>query len=228
MLTQATQPNAPAAAVTAASTITQAAEDAQASGKDDFMKIFLAQLKNQDPMEPLDNKEMVAQLAQLNSLEQAIETNRQLGSLKEMAASQSGTQMANLLGKQVDAAGTAVHWDASDGSPTSFGYTLHTPAEEVALTLHDAQGNAVRTLRQPAPAVGVPQQLVWNGLGQGGTPVPSGSYSVSMAAKRGKAIDSMEPRLVGTATGVGFDAQGGSVMLGGARVRLQDIRQIGQ
>ncbi len=217
---------APPPAVASAAGMTQAAQDAQDSGKDDFMRIFLAQLKNQDPMEPLDNKEMVAQLAQLNGLEQAIETNRQLASLQSMTASQGGTQLSHLIGKQIDADGANIGWEAESGAPAQFGYTLHSPAEEVVVTIRDAQGTTVQTLRQPAPAVGEPQQLSWDGRSHGGSAMRSGEYSVSMAAKRGTQRDSMEPHLVGTATGVSFDAQGGSVMVGGARVRPQNIRQV--
>ena len=212
----------------AAATMTQAAQDAQKSGKDDFMKIFLAQLRNQDPMEPLDNKEMVAQLAQLNSLEQAIETNRQLGAMQQTHASQAGAQLANLIGKQIDAEGAVVNWDADVAGPTSFGYTLQGAADEVVLSINDAQGTPVRTIRQPAPVSGIPQQIVWDGMGAGGSVAASGDYTVSLAAKRGKQSDPIAPRLSGVATGVGFDAQGGTVMLGGARVRPQQIKQVGQ
>ena len=69
-------------------------------GKDDFMKLLMAQLKNQDPMKPMEDKEFITQLAQFSSLE-AVQTMTE--KLEELNGSQMLVQAATLLGKQVTA-----------------------------------------------------------------------------------------------------------------------------
>lgn len=77
-------------------------------GIQDFLKILVAQLGNQDPLKPMDNTEFVSQLAQFTSLQQAQEINDKLGSL---LAAQSAMQSVGLLGKTVDV--------SANGSPTT-------------------------------------------------------------------------------------------------------------
>jgi flagellar basal-body rod modification protein FlgD len=69
-------------------------------GKDDFMQLLVAQLKNQDPMKPMDDKEFITQLAQFSSLEASQKLTEQM---EELTGSQMITQAATLLGKNVSA-----------------------------------------------------------------------------------------------------------------------------
>lgn len=88
--------------------------------QDEFIKLFLAQLNSQDPLEPLNNREFLAQLAQFSSLEQNRESNEKLHSLLAM---NSSNQALNLLGKTVqvkletgvefDGSIEAIHYDSS-------------------------------------------------------------------------------------------------------------------
>lgn len=83
-----------------------------AMGKEEFLKLFVAQMKNQDPMNPMQGEELAAQLAQFSSVEQLINLNQQLEAQAEASASmmltlQNGSA-ANLLGREVFANGDAV------------------------------------------------------------------------------------------------------------------------
>jgi flagellar basal-body rod modification protein FlgD len=69
-------------------------------GKDDFMKLLVAQLQNQDPMKPMDDKEFITQLAQFSSLE-AID--KMTTAMEQLSAGQMLSQAATLIGKQVSA-----------------------------------------------------------------------------------------------------------------------------
>jgi len=69
--------------------------------RDDFMKLLIAQLQNQDPLSPMDNQEFAVQLAQFNSLEQLIGLNEKLDSLTSQQGLASQFNSAALLGKQV-------------------------------------------------------------------------------------------------------------------------------
>lgn len=106
-------------------------DSAQAMGKDEFMKLLVTQLQNQDPFEPMDNAEFVAQLAQFSSLEQAEATNDSilnLAELQEKSVRLSGlSQGASLIGKEVSyyhpdldqiVSGTVEAVNAMDGNGT--------------------------------------------------------------------------------------------------------------
>ncbi len=93
----------PSTAATSAAKAKQSLDGtANGLGKDDFMKLLLAQMGNQDPMKPMEDKEFIAQLAQFNSLEQMQQVNK---GIQELATAQQMTEANLLLGRQVQAFG---------------------------------------------------------------------------------------------------------------------------
>jgi flagellar basal-body rod modification protein FlgD len=93
-------------------------------GKDDFMQLLIAQLKNQDPMKPMEDKEFITQLAQFSSLESMEKMTQQM---EDLTGSQMLVQAATLIGKQVSArlesgevvTGTISQVKIIDGQPTA-------------------------------------------------------------------------------------------------------------
>lgn len=91
-------------------------------GKDDFLKLLVMQLKNQDPLEPLKNEEFIAQLAQFNSLEQMINLNK---SFEGMLALQTLSNASSFIGREVawmgedgeQLTGTVLEVELSYGTP---------------------------------------------------------------------------------------------------------------
>lgn len=101
-------------------------------GKDDFMKLLLAQMGNQDPLKPMEDKEFIAQLAQFNSLEQMQQVNKSISSL---ATAQSVTQASGLLGQVVQANGAngIVTGEVRAVTITGGKPTLRVGSDEIAL-----------------------------------------------------------------------------------------------
>jgi flagellar basal-body rod modification protein FlgD len=91
------------AAATTATTATSSKKADQILGKDDFLKLMVAQMKNQDPMNPADDKDNIAQMAQFSSLEQI--TNLATAT-QDLANRMSLTQNVGLLGHNVTYTGT--------------------------------------------------------------------------------------------------------------------------
>lgn len=91
-------------------------------GIQDFLKILVAQLGNQDPLKPMDNTEFVTQLAQFTALQQTQETNDKLGSL---LAAQASMQSVGLLGRTVDV--TTDTGTTSTGTVTGLSFTSGSP-----------------------------------------------------------------------------------------------------
>ncbi|MCU0530868.1 MAG: flagellar hook assembly protein FlgD [Syntrophales bacterium] len=106
-------------------------------GKDEFLKMLIAQLKNQDPLNPLDGTAFTAQLAQFSSLEQLQNINTQLTAFTKQQQALGNTQAVNLIGREVLAKGNTVH---AEGSPVSLSYQLQSDAAEGLVRIYDANG----------------------------------------------------------------------------------------
>lgn len=99
-------------------------------GIQDFLKILVAQLGNQDPLKPMDNQEFVTQLAQFTSLQQTQEMNDKLSSL---LTAQASMQSVGLLGRTIDV-------DTTSGAATGVVSALSFSAGAPRLTVRQANG----------------------------------------------------------------------------------------
>ena len=149
-------------------------------GPDAFMKLLIAQMKNQDPTKPMDDTQFVAQLAQFSSLQQQMQTNQ---ALQLVATEQQGslnTQVASLVGKKVTINGSKVAL-SGDGTGAQVGFGLGKPASSVKVSIVDASGRTVRTMDLGARPQGQ-VAVTWDGKDDGGTPQTAGSYTVAVNA----------------------------------------------
>ena len=112
-------------------------------GKDEFLKMLVAQLKNQDPLNPLDGTAFTAQLAQFSSLEQLQNINTQLSAFTRQQQSLSSAQAVTLIGKEVLARGNTVQ---AAGSPVALSYQLAGDAAEGLVRIYNADGEFIDAL----------------------------------------------------------------------------------
>ena len=195
-------------------------------GKQDFLTLFTAQLKNQDPLDPVKNEAFVAQLAQFSSLEAL--TNMQT-SLDSFVKSMSANQMINgssLIGKKVSVADSLTYMEK--GGKIDASIDLAQGASGVTLTIQDSQGRTVQELIAGAQTPGT-AQLSWDGLDAMGNPVPSGSYRLIANAVVGGKNTQVPVQTMVTIVGAKTGADG-SVSLqldGGKTVLLKDVQKVG-
>jgi flagellar basal-body rod modification protein FlgD len=152
----------------------------QATGldKDDFLQMLVAQLKNQDPLNPQDSSAFVAQLAQITQVEQTYNINTNLQSLMAAQNSANSLSAASLIGKVVSAQGSQVA--LTSGTPSTLNFTLPTDAKQVTVQIKDASGKTVRTLTQGATATGA-GNIAWDGKDDSNNTLASGTYSFSVS-----------------------------------------------
>jgi flagellar basal-body rod modification protein FlgD len=176
----------------------------QTLGQNAFLKLLMAQLQNQDPLQPTDGTQFVTQLAQFSQVEQAVSQSTALGNISTQLSGLSNSNASDLVGKTVTIqASGSMKWDGALAQTTNM--SLGGAAQTVTVTIKDSQGNAVRTMKlgpQPAGALAV----TWNGADDSGQATPAGSYSVSATATdaSGKPVV-VSQSMTGVVTQVSFD-----------------------
>jgi flagellar basal-body rod modification protein FlgD len=175
----------------------------QALGQDAFLKLLMAQLQNQDPLQPTDGTQFVTQLATFSQVEQSVAQSTTLSNIATQLQGLSNAQASGLIGQTVTLQASSLQWDGTFAASTNV--TLAGAAQQVTATIKDSQGNTVRTLSLGAePAGALP--ITWNGANDSGQPAPAGTYSVSVTATdaSGQPVN-VSQSVSGTVTKVSFD-----------------------
>lgn len=154
--------------------------------KNSFLLLLVTQFKYQDPLNPMDDKEFVSQLAQFNALEQQMNTNEKMDSLVSLQTEQQMLSALNYIGKEVSARGTQV--SVEEGKATLIQYSLADQAAHVTVSLMDSNGNLVRSVVLSGAAAGI-HDFQWDKLDKSGVAmnskgirVPDGTYNVAISA----------------------------------------------
>lgn len=152
-------------------------------GKDDFLELLVAKLSNQDPMNPVQDEDFVAQLAQFSSLEQLSNMNDNL--LQDiqwnymLSQTISNTMATSLIGRSVKADSSMIYLETAGTADLSI--DLDRTASEVTITIRDQNGNTVRTITEKGLDAG--EHLIkWDGLDNNGVQAAGGGYTVSVSA----------------------------------------------
>ncbi len=146
----------------------------------DFLKLLMAQMQNQDPLDPSDSTAWVTQLATYSQVEQSVAQTSALGTISTTLQGMSNTNSADLIGKSVTLQqGNTLNWNGV--SAASANVTLPTAAQDMLVTVSDSSGNEVRRMDlgpQAAGKVGVQ----WDGTNDSLQGVPSGTYTFAVSA----------------------------------------------
>ncbi|WP_136416169.1 flagellar hook assembly protein FlgD [Herbaspirillum sp. ST 5-3] len=200
---------------TAAST----AEEAQ----DRFMTLLVTQMRNQDPLNPLDNAQVTSQLAQLSTVTGIDKLNATLQALQGSYQTSQSLQAANMIGHGVLVPGSSV---SLADSKAVLGVEVTEPADNVRVTIRNAAGLAVHTVDLGGKEAGM-VPLTWDGQTDSGGTAPDGAYSFDVTATRGGKAIPATALSFGVVGSVTTGTQGVSLNVPGlGAVNLSDIRQI--
>lgn len=178
---------------------TKAKSADETMGKDAFLKLLVTQLEHQDPLNPTENTEFVAQLAQFSSLEGIQNLNSSLGGMKGSMEALQKFGSASLIGRNAKAESSDFTYD---GVPEKLGFTLDSDATSAVLTVSDPSGKAVKEIDLGPLKAGY-HEAQWDGLNTAGTPAGKGLYSFSIEAKGADNKDVKSANYIrGTVTGI--------------------------
>lgn len=193
--------------------------------KDDFMKLFVAQLQYQDPLKPMDSTAMLEQLSQLSLVEQSYNSNTALNNLLTAQNNSNSLAAVSFIGKDVKANGNIVTFDGS--TLTSVGFNLPISAEAAQVSIADASGKTVRTANIGAVSAG-DAKVAWDGLDDSGTLLPAGAYTFSVAATsaNGSTLP-VNTYTTGRIDGVNLSGASPQLTIGPTSIALSDVISLG-
>ncbi|WIM06742.1 MAG: flagellar hook assembly protein FlgD [Candidatus Nitricoxidivorans perseverans] len=188
-----------------------------------FLTLLTAQIRNQDPLNPLDNAQVTSQMAQISTVDGIERLNATLKTLLDSSAGTQTLQAATLVGRSVLVPGSAL--TLAQGLALG-GVELSGPADEAVVTIKDANGLAVRTMNLGDIEAGV-HGFAWDGLTDGGAQAAEGSYTVGVSAKQGQNSVTASVLSLGTVGSIARSGMGVSLDLGGlGTFTMNDVKQI--
>ncbi|MCW5954127.1 MAG: flagellar hook assembly protein FlgD, partial [Propionibacteriaceae bacterium] len=188
---------------------------------DTFLQLLTTQLKNQNPLDPLDTNAFTQQLVQFSSVEQQLKTNDFLSALVQANTNTVQTNAVNYIGKTVSASGTRS--ELVNGKAV-WNFKLD-DAATINVTIKDANGNVVYT-EDGALQAGA-GTFEWNGKTSTGSTAPDGTYSITMTGvnAEGKNVP-ISTELTGVVTGIDFTGSEPVLLIGSTRVNLSGVTTI--
>jgi flagellar basal-body rod modification protein FlgD len=208
------------AALAAYQTPSTAKKDAT---EDRFLALLVSQLKNQDPLNPLQNSEVTSQLAQINTVKGIEKLNETVTSLLGQMDSGQSLQAAALVGRRVLVPGSALQLA---GGEASAGFSLAAKADAVTVTVKDANGAVLHRADLGTQASGL-HMFTWDGMTDAGQAAVPGLYSFEITATAGGKATGAEALSVGRVDGVVPGKDGISLNLGGLpSAAFAQVRQI--
>ncbi|MEO8410495.1 MAG: flagellar hook assembly protein FlgD [Propionivibrio sp.] len=191
--------------------------------EDRFLRLLVTQLKNQDPLNPLDNAQMTSQLAQMSTVSGIEKLNATLSSLVDDLASTQSMQAAGMIGKSVLVPGSQLV--LADGQAFG-GVNLTRGADLVTVKILDANGNVIQSQDLGGRDAGV-FNIAWDGATETGEPAADGTYTFTVSANQGGAPVEVTSLQVGTVSAL-VRSNGGFLLDLGAlgTMSFDDVQQI--
>jgi len=199
-------------------------------GKDDFLQLLVTKLKNQDPLNPMEDEAFIADLAQFSSLEQLQNLNDSLSNSLDYDYLQmqtiNNTMATSLIGRDITASYSDIYLNSTN--QPEIGYTLDDYAANVRVSIADADGSvvAMRTVEDVAAGN---NSYVWDGKDNYGERLPEGYYTVKIDAI-GADGDSFTPSIFvqGRVTGVVYHDGAAYLQVNGMEIPLSGISEISE
>ncbi|WJW74612.1 flagellar hook assembly protein FlgD [Thiohalobacter sp. IOR34] len=193
-------------------------------GQEEFLDLMVAQLRNQDPLKPMENGDFITQMAQFSAVTGLDELNKSFDELSTSLVSSQSLQAASLVGREVLApTGIGI---LPEGGGLKGSLDLPTSSPQVTVKIYDAAGQLVRDMPLGSQASGaIPFQ--WDGLMDNGQYAPAGRYVVTAEASIDGSSEALEANIVNQVEAVTLGAAGLLLQLKGAgEIRFSDVQQI--
>lgn len=210
-------------ATAGAATSIKSKNDAE-NPQDRFLKLLVTQMKNQDPLKPLDNAEVTSQLAQISTVSGIDKLNTTLQQLVSSAEDSRSVEALGMIGHSAFVPGKSI---ALEGDGAIAGISLPQAVDQLNITIMDSSGIAVRKMELGVQPAGV-STIAWDGMTDSGSKAADGDYTFTVTAQQnGKdvKVDTLSFGLVQSVTPGENDTllDMGDVL---GMVSLSDVKQV--
>ena len=188
-----------------------------------FLTLLTTQLKNQNPLDPLDTNQFTQQLVQFAGVEQQLKTNDALGSILTNSKASAAASASGLIGKTIVADGATT--DLTDGK-ASWTLTPERAAAKAVVTIKNADGNVVATKTTTLKAGA--QAFAWDGTATSGLSAAEGKYTITVDALDATGAKvTVDTKVSGTVDGVDLSGSEPVLTIGTARVPASSVKSLG-
>jgi flagellar basal-body rod modification protein FlgD len=209
---------------TAAAAATAATTSQLGATQDRFLTLLVTQLKNQDPLNPMDNAQVTSQMAQLSTVSGINQLNSTVQALSASMATSQSLQATSMIGHAALVPGSQI--DLLKGQ-SDAAVELTQPADKVTVTITDAKGNVVRTLQLGQQSAAGVVNFQWDGKDNTGATMADGSYQFSANAVLGGTNSSPTTLSYGLVNNVSLTSGGVTLGMGTlGNVGLSAVRQV--
>jgi len=196
-------------------------------GADAFMKLMIAQMQNQDPTNPMDNSQFLAQLAQFSTTSGIQDLQKSFSDLAGSLQSYQALQASGLVGRAVLVTSDTAYLPA--GGSVYGQTTLDSTTTQLRLGVYDTSGQLVRTVDLGMNAAGT-VNFKWDGLDDAGNAVPGGTYTLKAEALVGGKMEALSTDVYAMVDSVNLAAKNRGIELnlaGMGTYELSQVKQIG-
>jgi flagellar basal-body rod modification protein FlgD len=182
--------------------------------QEDFLTLMITQLKNQDPMKPLDPSQYVGQLAQFSQVSGLAEMNKQITALTDSLRGNQVLDGASLIGRAIIAPGNNIYLAPLDGeTPRGPQGLIDVPAgaSSVQLVVKDSAGALVKSVALDTQRGA--QAFTWDGTTDSGGAAPAGAYKIEVIARVGNENISLKTSVAANVSSVALDPATGGLVL---------------
>lgn len=192
-------------------------------GQDRFLKLLVAQLKNQDPLSPMDNAQITSQMAQISTVSGIDKLNTTLQTMAASFNAGQSLQATSMIGHSVMAPGSAIQLE---GGSAVGGIELAAAADAVTVSIRDASGQLLRRVNLGAQDSGV-LSFQWDGTTDSGANAANGSYSFAIEAIQGGKKVEATALSAGLVAGVTTGKSGVTLNVNGiGTLALSDVKRV--
>lgn len=190
---------------------------------DTFLSILTTQLKNQNPLEPLDTNQFTQQLVQFTGVEQQLKTNEFLETLMLSGQNTAKSDAVSYIGKEVTSSGKTGELTGTNAA--FWAYSADAKAANATITIKDSKGQVV--YNQTGPLESGPGTFRWDGKGSDGTVKPNGVYTIDIQGRdsNGQPVK-ISTASIGIVTAVDFTGDVPVLTVGSRKVTITDVTDV--
>ncbi len=188
-----------------------------------FLKLFVTQLKNQDPLSPMDSGQFTQQIASMSQVEQSINSNKKLDTLISQGSAKDTSTLVSFLGKEVEFEGNDITLEAGKNISVAYNLDAANPPKQTFITVKKEDGtivfNGVGTVK---PGFNI---VTWDGTDNSGAEAPAGPYQVFVTGTDGSgALTNITPQVSGKVTGIDLGSATPTVIVNGIELPLDKVK----